>query len=81
MVEGAMVGWAAGAASLATWTAGCPGCPVARMVQAAVLDERFWPQLFLMLLPLLVLSAIVAGIHRVGTRGRRRARRGEGGRR
>lgn len=75
MVESVTVGWG-GPALLAS--AGCPDCPVARVVQASVLDGRFWPHLLVTLLPLVVLTAIVALIHR-GAEKRADAKHDRGG--
>jgi hypothetical protein len=79
MGEGVTAGWSGPDIVLAA-AARCPDCPVARVVQASVLDGRFWPHLLLTLLPLLVLAAIVAVIHGPGSRGRAGEKRGGGGR-
>jgi hypothetical protein len=43
----------------------CPACPTARVVQASVLDERFWEHLGFTALPLAVLGLIVARLYRI----------------
>jgi hypothetical protein len=48
----------------------CPDCPTARVVQASVFDGRFWPHLFLVALPLLILGLFSALLYRVGNGGR-----------
>ena len=45
----------------------CPDCPAAQLVRASVFDQRFWSQLALVLLPLLILGAVAALTYRIGS--------------
>jgi hypothetical protein len=52
---------------LPSTAAACPNCRTAREVRASVFgDASFWPQLLLVLLPMLVIAAVAACLHRLG---------------
>jgi hypothetical protein len=44
----------------------CPDCPVGRAARAAVWNDGFFPQLCLVLLPLVLIGAIAAALYRIG---------------
>jgi hypothetical protein len=44
----------------------CPDCATASVVRASVFDGRFWPNLLMISLPLLVLGAISTRLYRIG---------------
>lgn len=44
----------------------CPNCLTARVVRASVFDAHFWPNLFLISLPLLIMGIIGALLYQIG---------------
>jgi hypothetical protein len=62
--------WAVMAAiTICIWSApalACPSCPTTRVVRASVFDDRFWPYLGAIALPLIVLAVICTLLYRIG---------------
>jgi hypothetical protein len=46
----------------------CPDCAIGRQVRASFFDERFWPALVAVTLPILIIAALSAGLHHIGKR-------------
>jgi hypothetical protein len=47
-------------------TRACPDCAIGRQVRATLFDERFWPSLAAVALPILIVGVVSALLYRIG---------------